>query len=63
MDATGNISRGTAIFCTSDLLRTIERVPAFIVSMKKWTMIRPAKTWIANASVRLARPNRIPITK
>ena len=28
IEATGNISRGIAIFCTSALLRTIERVPA-----------------------------------
>ena len=63
IEATGNISRGTAIFCTSDLLRTIDRVPAFIVSTKKWTMIRPQKTWMAKSSVRWARPKRTPITK
>ena len=34
MEATGNISRGTAIFRTRDLLRTIERVPAPKVSVK-----------------------------
>ena len=34
IDATGNISRGIAIFCTSALLRTIERVPALNVSVK-----------------------------
>ena len=43
IDATGNISRGIAIFCTSALLRTIERVPALKVSVKKWTMTRPAE--------------------
>ena len=34
MEATGNISRGTAIFCTTPRLRTIERVPDWKVSVK-----------------------------
>ncbi len=35
-DATGNISRGMAIFRTMALLRTIERVPEENVSVKNW---------------------------
>ncbi len=34
IEATGNISRGIAIFFTSALFRTIERVPAVNVSVK-----------------------------
>jgi len=41
----------------------VSQVPAFIVSVKKWTMIRPANTWIAKFSTRFARPKRMPITK
>ena len=63
IDATGNISRGSAIFCTSDWLRTIERVPALTVSLKKWTMIRPQKMWIAKFCTSLCSPMIWPITK
>ena len=56
IEATGNISRGIAIFCTSALLRTIERVPALKVSLKKWTMISPQKMWIAKFSTPLSQP-------
>ena len=34
IEATGNISRGTAIFWTTWRFRTIERVPAVKVSVK-----------------------------
>ena len=34
MDATGNISRGIAIFFTIEEFRTIDRVPAVNVSVK-----------------------------
>ena len=56
IDATGNISLGSAIFRISALLRTIDLVPALKVSVKKWTTIRPQKTWIAKFSVR-SRPS------
>ncbi len=63
IDATGNISRGIAFFCTSARFRTIERVPALNVSVKKCTTIRPANTWIAKFSTPLCRPMMTPITK
>ena len=63
IEATGNISRGSAIFCTSCRLRTIERVPALAVSLKKWTMISPQKMWIAKFSTSLCRSMITPITK
>ena len=56
IEATGNISRGIAIFCTSALLRTIDRVPALNVSLKKWTMISPQKMWIAKFSTSSLQP-------
>src|SRR3712207_4548003 len=45
--ATGNISRGIAIFRTMALFRTIDRVPELNVSVKKWTKTRPQNRWIA----------------
>ena len=48
--------------CTSALLRTIERVPALKVSMKKCTTISAENTWIAKFSIRSAMPTILPIT-
>ncbi len=62
MVATGNISRGIAIFTTSALLRMIDRVPALKVSLKKWTRIRPANRWIGKFGTSLWAWNRKPIT-
>ena len=56
IEATGNISLGSAIFRINALLRTIERVPALKVSVKKCTTMRPQNTWMAKFSVR-SRPS------
>jgi hypothetical protein len=61
IEATGNISRGTAIFDTRPLLRRIERVPALNVSVKNTTTMSPANMCTPKFSM-LRRPMITPMT-
>ncbi len=63
IEATGNISRGIAIFRTIALLRMIERVPVENVSVKKCTPTSAANMWIAKFGTYLCSPSTRPITK
>ena len=47
-----------ALFCSSEALRTSERVPAATVSVKSETTISAANTWMAKCSMLSPRPIR-----
>ena len=55
-EASGKVSRGIALFCSSEALRTIDRVPAAMVSVNSPTTMIEAKTWIAKCSICCPRP-------
>jgi hypothetical protein len=61
-DATGNISRGTFIFRTSDLFLMTDLVPAPSVSVNACTTIIPAKMCSAKFGVLRVKPRITPRT-
>ena len=60
IDATGNISRGSGSFTTIVLLRTIDRVPAVKVSVKKCTTTRPQKMCTPKFGTLLVKADDLP---
>ena len=61
--ATGKSSRGTGSLMISPRLLTSDLVPPLKVSVKKWTITRPATRWIAKFSMLPPRPMRTWKTK
>ena len=62
MEASGKISRGSGIFCTTALFCMIERVPELKDSTNRLTNTMPANRWIAKCGT-WPRPMMIPKTK